>query len=148
MSKTLWRKKIVNGTVCLVPDCIDAAEWLNKTKLDVGVMIEPRRPRNTRHHQKLFVLLNLAVHHWPENDDGSTITKDALLGLIKIKSGLVTPIKSADGTVHFIPKSINFESMDQTSFEPFYQDAIRLISKVLGVSVEDLEKQPEQGYGK
>lgn len=135
MSKTLWRKKIIGGTVCLTPDCPDAEEWLRKTKLEQGVMIEPRRPRNTGHHKKLFALLALSRDNWP-----APITKSALLGLIKIKTGYADPIEGKDGFV-WIPRSINFESMNQTEFEPFYDAAVHLISIALGVSVEDLEKE-------
>ena len=136
MSKTLWRKKIIGGTMCLVPDCVDAAEWLNKTKLEQGVMIEPRRPRNIGHHKKLFALLNLAVQNWPTGD----IDTETLLGAIKIKTGHCTELKTKSGVMQ-IPKSINFESMDQIEFSPFYKQAVTIISKVLGVTPEDLEQE-------
>jgi hypothetical protein len=134
MSKTLWRKKIIGGTMCLTPDCVDAAEWLKKTKLEACVMIEPRRPRNAGHHKKLFALLRLARDNWPVET-----TTNALLGLIKLKTGHCDPIHGKDGIV-YIPRSINFESMDETEFCPFYDSAIQLISVALGVSVEDLEQ--------
>ena len=136
MSKTTWLKTILSGTPCLIPNCKDAEDWLKSTKLDQGVLIDPRRPRNIQHHRKLFALLNLAVDNWPVET-----TTDALLGLIKIKTGHTTPIQSADGTIHHIPKSINFESMNQDEFSPFYDKSINLISLALGVSVEDLDRE-------
>lgn len=135
--KHLWKKMIVGGTMCLVPDCIDAAEWLKKTKLEQGVIIEPRRPRNTKHHKKLFALLALAVSNWPV-----PTTTTALLGLIKIKTGYADPIEGKGGIV-YIPRSINFESMNEDEFCPFYDAAIHLISIALGVSIEDLEQNKE-----
>jgi len=138
MSKHTWRKAILSGCACLVPACRDAENWLGKTKLGQGVLLDPRRPRNINHHRKLFALINLAVDNWPVDT-----TSDALLGLIKIKTGHATPIQSADGTVHYIPKSINFESMCQDEFSPFYDSAIKLISLALGVSVEDLDREAQ-----
>lgn len=126
---------IIGGTVCLVPDCIDAAEWLKKTKLNQGVLIDPRRPRNIQHHKKLFALLNLAVDNWP-----SDITRETLLGAIKLKTGHFTELKTRDGVMQ-IPKSINFESMNQDEFEPFYEKAVNIISIVLGVDAETLNQE-------
>lgn len=139
MSKHTWKKLILAGTPCLVPNCKDAEEWLKKTKLEQGVLIDPRRPRNVNHHRKLFALLNLAAENWPVD-----ITTTALLGLIKIKTGHADPVQSADGTIHYIPRSINFESMDQQDFEPFYEMAIRLIALALNVDPEALEAETLQ----
>ncbi len=136
MSKTTWKKKIINGTMCLVPDCLDAAEWINKVPLEKGVMIEPRLPRNIQHHKKLFALINLAVQNWPAGE----IDKDTLLGAIKIKTGHCTELKTQSGVMQ-IPKSINFESMSQEEFNPFYEQAVTIIATVLKVSPQDLERE-------
>lgn len=136
MTKCVWKKTIIAGVSCLVPNCRDAEEWLRKTKLDAGVIIDPRRPRNVKHHRKLFALLNLAVDNWPVET-----TTEALLGLVKIKTGHTTPIQSAGGTIHHIPRSINFESMGQDEFEPFYDAALKLIAIALGVDPETLNTE-------
>jgi len=133
--KHTWKKMIVGGIACLVPDCRDAEEWLQKTKLHQGVLIDPRRPRNIQHHKKLFALLDLAVDNWPQ-----AITQETLLGAIKIKAGHYTELRTCDGVMQ-IPKSINFESMDQGAFNPFYDKAVELISIVLGVDVETLNQE-------
>ncbi len=135
MAKATWKKTILAGTPCLVPYCRDADEWLQKTKLDQGVLIDPRRPRNIRHHRKLFALLNLAVDNWPTD-----ITTTALLGLIKIKTGYADPVEAKDG-IYWIPRSINFESMDQDEFIPFYEKAVQLIALALGVDAETLDNE-------
>lgn len=137
MSKHTWQKEIIAGRQCLVPACRDAEEWLGKTKLRQGVMIDPRRPRNIQHHRKLFALLNLAVDNWPE-DQPTTV--EALLGAIKLSTGHYDSITTAKGTFR-IPKSINFESMDQEEFNPFYDKAMEIISRVLGVDIETLEQE-------
>lgn len=137
MTKSLWRKRIISGTQCLVPDCRDAEDWLAKTKLHQGVMIDPRRPRNIQHHRKLFALLNIAVENWPYDDP---ITTDGLLGVLKISAGHFEAVQTKDGITK-IPKSIAFESMSQDEFEPFYKHAVLIISRVLGVDIETLEQE-------
>jgi len=136
MTKAIWKKTQISGTSCLVADCLDAETWLSKTKLGQGVLIDPRRPRNINHHRKLFALLTIAVENWPIE-----ITKEALLGLIKLKTGHADPIKSADGMIYHIPKSINFESMGQDEFNPFYESALNLIALALGVDAETLDSE-------
>ncbi len=136
MAKATWKKTILAGTPCLVPYCRDAEDWLRKTSLDQGVLIDPRRPRNIRHHRKFFALVKLAVDNWPVD-----ITINALVGLIKIRTGHADPVKGADSVIHWIPRSINFESMDQDEFEPFYEKAVQLIALALGVDAETLDNE-------
>lgn len=140
MTKSTWRKTIIAGTSCLVPNCRDAEDWLAKTKLSQGVLLDPRRPRNIQHHRKLFALLNLAIDNWPEIPEAPSVTTKSLLGLIKLRTGYADPIMSADG-IEWIPRSINFESMDQQEFEPFYDKAIELIALALGVNPETLDSE-------
>lgn len=137
MAKSTWQKDIIAGRQCLVPACKDAEEWLAKTKLRQGVLIDPRRPRNINHHRKLFALLNLAVDNWPGDEP---MTVEALLGAIKISAGHCVPVKTKTGEIWKIPKSIAFESMSQDEFEPFYDHAVLVISRVLGVPIETLEQ--------
>lgn len=160
MTKHTWQKDIIAGRQCLVPACRDAEEWLAKTKLHQGVLIDPRRPRNIQHHRKLFALLNLAVDNWPH-----PTTTEALLNAIKIYAGHTTPVEVRLGflarlmpdlwkilpepiqrltgkvfVVH-MPKSISFESLSQDEFEPFYKQAVLMISQKLGVDIETLEQE-------
>ena len=134
MSKHLWKKVYNGGRFCLAPACRDAELWIGKMAVGACAMIDPKKPRNLDHHRKLFALLGLAVDNWPVD-----VTTDSLLGLIKIKTGHTTPIKSADGTIYHIPKSSNFESMGQTEFDPFYEKAVQLIALALGVTPDELE---------
>lgn len=135
--KHLWKKMIVGGSMGLFPACIDAAEWLKKTKLEQDVMLDPRRPRNTAHHKKLFALFHLAVDNWPE-----PVTVSALRGALLIKAGEFDEVQTSTGMMK-IPRSMAFESMNQETFDPFYDLAVLMISRVIGVSVEDLEQNKE-----
>ncbi len=141
MSKAMWIKKIQAGVNCLVPDCVDAEEWLRKTQLDQRVLIDPRRPRNPLHHRKFFAIVNLARKNWPEQSDGSRISEKQLVDLIKIKTGIVDMFEAPDGVIYQTPRSIDFASMSQDEFEPFFKDAMAYLSSVLGVDPETLNQE-------
>ena len=168
MAKHTWKKMIVNGTVCLVPDCTDAAEWLKKTKLGQGVLIDPRRPRNIQHHKKLMAILTLGADNWEDDGESTPMTKERLLMLLKLLVGHSDPstVKKSfvvslfadvfkelppqvidaipENVTIYTPRSINFESLPQDDFDPIYKSMVDAISRKLGVSVEDLYQQASE----
>lgn len=129
--KTVWKKELGS----LRPHDPVAEGWLQKIQNGDLVMVEAKKPRNVLHHRKLFALLNIAVDNWPQET-----TVNALLGAIKIAAGHCDVIQTENGEWK-IPKSINFESMDQTEFNPFYDRAVEIVSRVLGVDVETLNAE-------
>jgi hypothetical protein len=141
MTKAMWAKKILAGVSCLVPDCVDAETWLGKTKLDQRVLIDPKRPRHPLHHKKFFAVVNLACENWPQIEGCGKISRPQIVALIKFKTGHVDMIKGPDGTIFTVPKSMNFASMSQDEFDPFYQDAMIYLGTVLGVDPETLNSE-------
>lgn len=139
--KAMFAKKILAGVDCLVADCVDAETWMSKQKLGQQVFIDPRRKRNPQHHRKFFAVINLAKNNWPEQEDGSTISTEALVSLVKLKTGHVNMIKAPDGEIYMTPKSIDYASMSQDAFEPFYKDAMAYLASVLGVDPETLNSE-------
>ena len=166
MSKTLWRIKTIDksmlGAACVVPDCVDAETWMNKADRSKGVMIEPRQPRHLEHHKKLMAIIGIVAPNWPGE---RRMTREVLLSLLKIKTGHTEPATvtkrffievftkacgelSQDALnaipdfveIH-LPKSINFESINQAQFDPFYEDCVRIMSEALGTPVETLSKE-------
>ena len=110
--------------------------WLGKIANGDCIMVDARKPRNIQHHRKLFALLNLVV----ENIDQS-ITVEMLLGIIKLRTGYCDVIQTAKGEIA-LPKSIAFESMDQTQFSEFYDKAVDfIIQEILPVSRAELESE-------
>ena len=144
MTKHTWRKEILSGKNCLVPACVDAEEWLGKTKHGQGVLIDPRRPRNYAHHKKFYAIIAVVASNWPENDDHSIISKDALVELVKLKVGLVSIVLDENGKAFTYPKSICFAAMPQEEFSVFYKDAITYMSAVLGLDAEQLTTEGDQ----
>lgn len=109
-----------------------------------------RRPRNAKHHRKLFALLKVVF------DAQSTFaTIEQLLEALKLATGLFETGKTIDGLPYARPTSISFASMDQNSFSAWYEKAIDVIlTKVLpNTNRKDLETQVleilgEHNYGR
>lgn len=81
-----------------------------------------RRARKVKHHRKFFKLLSV-IH---ENQSVYP-TVDDLLDVIKIATGYSKEVKTLDGNIIIVPKSIRFAKMDQTAFEQFYNSVIDLV---------------------
>ena len=106
-----------------------------------------RRPRNPKHHRKLFALLKVVFEA-----QKFYATIDDLLSALKIATGHFDTGKTVDGYPYMVPKSISFTAMDQTSFNQFYDRAVDVIlTKILpGVNRQDLTDQVSDilaGYG-
>jgi hypothetical protein len=85
-------------------------------------VVDIRRPRNPRHHARLWALLSVVF----ENQCTFATTSD-LLGAIKVATGLFDTGKTIDGIPWVSPKSISFTAMDQAVFEEWYEKAVAVI---------------------
>lgn len=116
--------KTERGLVGATPD--DHAGWvkfrrkLETMKPGTFLRIDWSKPRNGKHHRKLFALLALVA----ENSEAYDTPEKALVA-IKLVSGYCDPvIHPSTGKLEMIPHSISFESMDQDRFDKFYSAAI------------------------
>lgn len=80
------------------------------------------RSRNIKHHRMFFALLNIVFE-----SQNQFPTLEGMLDAIKIGLGHFEEIHGLDGKIYVKPKSISFASMDQKSFEEFYNAAVNLI---------------------
>lgn len=82
--------------------------------------MEWAKPRNGKHHRKLFALLTLVA----ENSETYDTTAKALVA-IKLVTGHYEPfIDPKTGELMQLPKSIAYDAMDQDEFDEFYSAAI------------------------
>lgn len=97
-----------------------------------------KRARNLKHLRKLFALLKVVF----EAQDMYATTPE-LLNALKLATGLFDYGKTVEGIPFCVPKSINFASMDQASFEQWYEKVVAVIlTKILpNVNKYDLEEQ-------
>jgi hypothetical protein len=117
-----------------------AREFHAKTAIGKTVELKGRRPRNPRHHAKLFALLGLVV----DNTELFASTDDALVGLKAVMGrGRWERIKGTTKDL-FYPESISFDAMDQDEFEGFYDAAIAAVQRWwLPVADNDLREAIE-----
>lgn len=93
---------------------------LETMKPGTWLRMEWARPRNGKHHRKLFALLNLVA----ENSEIYDTTQKALVA-VKLVSGYVDHvIDPRTGEITQIPQSIAFDAMEQDEFDKFYEAAI------------------------
>jgi hypothetical protein len=104
--------KTLNG---LAPADVAGEEALRKVKLGDFVTVEVKKPRNGKHHRLYWALVGI-VHH---NQDRYETTEQ-LHSALKIAAGHYELLTMPNGNEYKIPKSIRFDTMDQTEFSAFY----------------------------
>ena len=106
-------------------------------------LMKSHRARNPAHHRKFFALLTVVHNTLPDEILHRYPTTDALLIGLKIALGYCETMILPDGRAVLTPKSIAFESMDQTAFDTFYNRCLRVISDQLLPGVSDAELEAE-----
>jgi len=121
----LWMKRGLRGL-----EAADDAgvEILRRLKQGEWLRVEVTKPRNVRHHRKFFALLNLV---WSASGQWASV--DDLLIELKVRLGLTKDVViHKTGEVVKVPNSISFASMDQTTFDDFYERALRELCAMAG----------------
>jgi hypothetical protein len=113
-----------------------SAEILMRIKERETVTASIRRPRNPRHHAKLFSLLNVVF----ENQT-TYATIEQLLGALKLAVGLFDTGLTVDRVPYVVPRSISFASMNQNEFETTYEKMLEVIlTKIIpNINRDDVE---------
>lgn len=137
-------KKGLGGT--LIPSTEEAREWLSTVKSGEVLRIKAARPRNIKHHQKFFALLQTIY----QNQEHYKSVDEILLAFkYHIGHGTWVITRPTDPAKHnqtvelFQPASISFAKMDQSEFEDFYNKALDFVTTVVipGLSKDDLVKE-------
>ena len=118
---------------CLVPADYHSEDWLNAIPEGKEVLIDWRKPRHASNHRFFFAILKLACDQLENYPD-----IDSLLDAVKIGCNHVRPVMKANGDMIFLPKSINFASMDEESFKRFKNRALYVLSQILGYDATTL----------
>lgn len=124
------------------------AEALDELSQDVTYRATFTRAqgRSLRHHRLLFALIEIAR----ENYDGE-LTKDAVLDVLKLRTGHVRLTQLATGEVIMAPASINFASMDQDAFNKWFPRAVDVLCRDLcpglahDLAMREIERRSGQG---
>lgn len=89
------------------------------------------KPRHPEHHQLVMALCNAVVHN---DRTGLFPTVKSVLNKIKLNLGYIEGYQTIDEKVVVILKSISFDAMDQTEFQEFWNKALPIVARLLGVT--------------
>ncbi len=146
--KMFFRIGGIGGAKCLMPSDKATHDAISKFQHNDIVVATVKRPRNPRHHAKLFAMLQIVWEGTAVQDKYPN--KENLLDALKLALGYCEPVRLPNGECAMKVKSIAFESMDQAAFEKFYDAAVDVILTQLvpHLNREDLAREVEAMCGK
>lgn len=119
----------------LTPADIHAEDWLREIKDGKEIVISGRRSRNPKHHRLFFGLLK----KFQENAEGwGSVDLEDILDAVKFELGYVRRVRRFDGSFEIRPRSISFASMDQLTFNRFFDRAAFALAHHLGTDPQAL----------
>jgi len=131
------RIQLVKNGGFLAPMDDDGLNALQKIPQGELVSVDLTRPRNPRWHNMYWHMCKLLLDNSPEGQYGPT--KEAVSDALKQMVGHVT----SDGE----PRSISFESMEQTEFEAFYSRVSDVVAGLLSTTPDEVREQIENLTG-
>ena len=131
----IWMVKNQFGKLSAEDDTAKAA--LAKIKNGEQVHVSIKKPRNVLFHRKFFALCQVVFENQERYDDF-----DAFRHELTMRAGWWDTHVHVSGKISYIPKSISFAKMDETSFAEFYNKAIdaALEHFIPGTDKEGLEE--------
>jgi hypothetical protein len=115
MSKAVFTHEKLGPSHVLAPVDEEGCELLEALPTGKQVMVDVHAARNPKHHRLLFALFRMLMDGGAWEGD-----KDELLDRCKYAVGLVDWKIDHKGKSWPVPRSIAFESMDQVSFNKFF----------------------------
>ncbi len=149
MPKAVFSRERINGVAALVPMDEDGQLILAAWPVGKRVMVDVHVPRNPGHHRLMFAIFKMLSDSGVWEGD-----QEAFLDWAKYATGWVRVAITHTGEPVTVPKSIAFESMDQTAFREFFDKLMAAISeRLLGGEGDNmrriaaqLEAMIDQGY--
>jgi hypothetical protein len=103
------------------------SEVLHKIKLGSDVGCDVKRRRHPRHHRLYWKIIQFIQLHCPLFEN---VPLDKIHVALKVATGLVdTTINIETGEPFYVLRSIAWGAMDQSEFEPWFNDAVNVIAK-------------------
>ena len=112
--------KRINDT--LIPICDKGVKVISQLKNGDEILVDYKKKRNVGNHRRLFSMLQGVVTN---SDHYKNV--DNLLSMLKLKTGHFEIVISHKGEQLYIPKSIDFASMDEEQFKEFFSECIDVI---------------------
>lgn len=127
-------------------------EKIKRFKVGDPALFKIVKPRNYEFHKKFFALLQMTLENTPRllhvisKVTGEVVevpyTMEALLIEVKLKTGHYEIHVTTKGKPIYVPQSISFAAMDETSFEEFYKNAVQVVIQyfLIGMSDEEIDE--------
>lgn len=149
MPKAVFSRERINGVACIVPMDEDGQLMLAAWPMGKRVMVDVHVPRNPGHHRLMFAIFKMLADSGLWDGD-----QEAFLDWAKYATGWVRVAVSHTGQAITVPKSIAFESMDQTAFRDFFDKLMAaVVERLLSGDGDNfraiaarLETMIDQGY--
>ena len=121
----------------LSPEDFAAEELLQTVKDGEFCTLTLRKPdRSDKNRNHWFLCLHAALEHLEGFQD-----VDALSDAIKTGVGHLRPSKQIDGQIHFLPKSIAKDKMNEDQFKRFKARGIFVLNQLLGFDIVEYVEQ-------
>lgn len=130
MTKAVFKKRLGR----LVPVDEDGQALMNSIKDERDVMVNIHAARSPYQHRLFFGLIKLVVAN---TDDIFKSERDCRKRLMIAMGEVDIYICPDDGKTYLEPRSIAYESMDQTTFDDFFDRAISTITNRWLIGTED-----------
>jgi len=124
----------------LVPEMQMDCRALEGIAPNQRVKVEIRQWRNSSRFRLYWQMLQKVV-----DATDCAPTSEYLHSAIKLEIGYGTPVKLANGMKVLVPSSVSFSSMDEPTFQKFFDDAARYLAETYGIDpLEFYEAQQEK----
>lgn len=114
------------GELGLFPVDEQGADVVGKIKTGRDVRADVKQSRHPKHHRLYWQIIKFISMHCPLFEN---VARDRIHVALKVATGLVdTVINAETGETFYVLRSISWAAMDQTKFEPWFDDACRVIA--------------------
>src|SRR5579859_4617623 len=129
-----YLRKTLSG---FVPADEPSLEISRKFKLNEIYRADVVKPRSYKHHKLIFALLNLTYANQDMYDDFEMFRK-----AVAVAAGHVEELVTVDGEVIRLPRSINYDTLDEVEFTKVSGAMMTVCCKVLkGIGADELEAE-------
>ena len=108
----------------LIPASEEAMDLFNKIPTNELCQVEYIKKRNYKNLQRFMKFINVAFDMQDFYDNKTQFRKSVQMIGGHYEELIIIGRKGEESTVQFIPKSINFEEMDELKFQPLFKRCV------------------------
>lgn len=135
--------RVYNTPYGLIPCYDEDYEKRQKLKLNQEYVVDIKTERNAKFHRLYFAFLRTAWAYLPEAKSNGFRSFDNFRYYIEVAAGHCIPFYSPKRNEWVeVPKSINFETMEEDEFKDLYQRVKDVVFGIIGqyVTPEEFDK--------